>query len=281
MTILILINLGNAWGSPSQPTLTSDTYALANGGSFSWPSGVTFLRPLQVGYSETRPPVNVAGLFSSVFDVATRMDNAFDVEELTVKGYVGTDVGVFQTECRTTVNTIDVDTEKFKITKTWPLVRVTGMRSSVFDDNERWDWGIPVYEMEYSGWPTNAGPVIRSNDLTVTFDLDSLGTISFDNTMKVTQASLDEDHANGGRARYRFSGKFQGINTYTAGDNDLSWFFLAADSVDDDPVRGNFTWTTTKEVVTGRAMLYSIEMEFDIRNGGYLGYSARLRLDDV
>lgn len=260
---------------------TSDVYPLIQGGSFAFPSGINYLRPLQVSYAEAKDVQEVTGKYGGSFDVAPRYENALNTEELSVRGYVGTAVGVFQTECSATVNTIDVDTYRFRLSKSWPLLKVSGKRSGAFDDEEKWQWGIPRYELEYGGWPMNDGPILRGDNLAISFDLDSLGTISFNNTLKIFSQGLHGDFNNGGRTYYRMSGVHQGTLTYAPGENDLSWLFIDAGAAADDPVGGSYTWTTTAEQLTGRGLLYSIALEFVPKRGGYLAFSARLRGDDA
>jgi|GEM_PF-6459012 len=291
-----MLGLGNGTfaGSPSLMTTmgygiaagevsadTSDVFALASGGSFAWPTGVTELRPLEVSLVRANGTVEVAGYTGGAWDTSQRFDRDLATEELAIRGYVGNTYQVWQTQCSATVNTIDVQTRRFRLVKTWPLAKVSGKRSGAFDDQEKWDWDLPVISLEYDGWPRNDGPVLRSDDLTVSFDLDSLGTISFDNTLAVDRLSLATDHANGGRGFFRLSGRHQGAVSYTPGDNDLSWFFLDAASEADDPIRGGFTWNTTCESLTGTGILYQLVLDFVPVDGGYLAFDARLRGDDA
>lgn len=244
-------------------------------GQLSSLAALTNIRYRSVRKVTRRPFTDTTGATSGgTADLHRRFLDAFPVEEFVGLGVVevGGDQGKAQLGSLTQGTTL-VKAGSWDLSRTWPLIPVTGSAADGTADTEHvWQWRLPTLQGRLSGWLMENGPLRDTKTQTLTIQFDQVGTV----TGTATVENLVEGvRFEGGPLEVSFAYRFTGGYTFTPVG---TTFQTVLDHDTHDPVEATVAASLdTGEAISHNALLYSFGLTNQFVQAGEIGVMARWR----
>jgi hypothetical protein len=252
----------------------STTYILADGGSFTPPSGVDNIKWQDVQDQATNPPVDVTGYCASTMDTDRVFIQGVTSNEFLASGVVMngscTSYGLAQSMAYTLTGGVKIKVSQWTLRKGWLLQPVHN------GADEEFVAARPVIQVSANGWAIDAaGPGMTTKTLTaLTLDINGFGSIACKSGGSAIIGSITQypNFRDAGAVACAFSALYSGGVDYTG--TTFSWLFPTPDR----PIKGTAT-LITGQTRTNSALAYDFTFSNISQQGGSIGVQARFKWD--
>lgn len=180
-----------------------------------------------------------------------------------------------------TPGTLKMKPGRWRFSKRWPLVDVTGCTAGTADTEKNWEWELPIVGGSASGWVIATGPLIGTKTQTLAMDFDQVGSITGTATVDF-QRLPQVKYRGGGPIPCSYNYRYSGGYTYTddGGAGTENYPILLEDTY--DPTKADITIDLdTGESISNSALLYAITISNPATRGGPLPVQLRWRFDQA